>query len=302
MLEPNSSIDRRFPVMRRAALLACTAASLLAGCAAAPRAADAVSARMVSAARGPIEVLESGPRDGEPVLLIPSLGRGAEDFDDLAGRLARAGYRVIRPQPRGIGRSAAWQGEPTLVEIAEDAMAALTDIRPPRRVVVVGHAFGNRVARMIATREPARVRALVLLAAGGKVRMASDVERALVRSFDLTLPEEERMRSVALAFFAPGNDASVWRDGWFKSVAEVQIAATERTPVDSWWAASDVPVLVVQPMQDVLAPAENAEKLRKEGGDRVRVAYVDRAGHALLPEQPDAVASNILAYLRGLPK
>jgi pimeloyl-ACP methyl ester carboxylesterase len=82
----------------------------------------------------------------------------------------------------------------------------------------------------------------------------------------------------------------------------VQIAATERTPVDSWWAASDVPVLVVQPMQDVLAPAENAERLRKEGGDRVRVAYVDRAGHALLPEQPDAVASNILAYLRGLPK
>lgn len=122
--------------MRRAALLACTAASLLAGCAAAPRAADAVSARMVSAARGPIEVLESGPRDGEPVLLIPSLGRGAEDFDDLAGRLARAGYRVIRPQPRGIGRSAAWQGEPTLVEIAEDAMAALTDIRPPRRVEI----------------------------------------------------------------------------------------------------------------------------------------------------------------------
>jgi pimeloyl-ACP methyl ester carboxylesterase len=55
-------------------------------------------------------------------------------------------------------------------------------------------------------------------------------------------------------------------------------------------------------MQDVLAPAENAEKLRKEGGDRVRVAYVGRAGHALLPEQPDAVASNILAYLRGLPK
>ena len=302
MLEPNSSIDRRFPVMRRAALLACTAASLLAGCAAAPSAADAVSSHTVSAARGPIEVLESGPRDGEPVLLIPSLGRGAEDFDDLAGRLARAGYRVMRPQPRGIGRSAAWQGEPTLVEIAEDAMAALTDIRPPRRVVVVGHAFGNRVARMIATREPARVRALVLLAAGGKVRMAPDVEQALVKSFDLALPEAERLRFVARAFFAPGNDPAVWRDGWYPKVAEVQIGATERTPVDSWWAASEVPMLVIQPMQDVLAPAENAEKLRKEGGDRVRVAYVDRAGHALLPEQPDAVASNILAYLRGLPK
>lgn len=293
-------MDRRDVIRNVAVCL--LAGGALAACAATPRAADGSSVRLVSAARGSIEVLESGPRDGEPVLLIPSLGRGAEDFDDLAERLARAGYRVIRPQPRGIGRSVAWQGEPTLVELAEDAMAAAADIRPPRRLVVVGHAFGNRVARMIATREPARVRALVLLAAGGKVRMAPDVEQALVKSFDLSLPEAERLRFVARAFFAPGNDPAVWRDGWYPKVAEVQIGATDRTPVDSWWAASEVPVLVIQPTQDVLAPAENAEKLRKEGGDRVSVAYVDRAGHALLPEQPDAVASNILAYLRGLPK
>ena len=50
-----------------------------------------------------IEVLSQG--DGPPVVLLPSLGRGAEDFDPIAERLADAGYRVLRPQPRGIGRS-----------------------------------------------------------------------------------------------------------------------------------------------------------------------------------------------------
>lgn len=264
------------------------------------RAAESALVRLVHASGGDIEVLANGPPDGEMVLLLPSLGRGAQDFDDLAARLADAGYRVIRPQPRGIGRSAPFVGEPTLVDLAVDAMAAIEVTRQPRRIVVVGHAFGNRVARMIASRQPDRVRALVLLAAGGKVGMEPDIEQALLKSFDLSLPQAERMRYIGRAFFAPGNDAAVWRDGWYPKVAEAQVAASDRTPVDSWWSASSVPVLVIQPLQDVLAPPENAEKLRRDGGDRVQIAYVDRAGHALLPEQPDAVARHVLSYLKGL--
>ncbi|MGH9783594.1 MAG: alpha/beta fold hydrolase, partial [Terriglobia bacterium] len=42
---------------------------------------------------------------GDPIVFIPSRGRGVEDFDDLSKRLVKAGYRVILPQPRGIGRS-----------------------------------------------------------------------------------------------------------------------------------------------------------------------------------------------------
>jgi len=59
-------------------------------------------------------------------------------------------------------------------------------------------------------------------------------------------------------------------------------------------------VLVMQPLQDVLAPPENAEILKRDGGDRVSVVYIDGAGHALLPEQPEAVAKHLLDYLRNL--
>ncbi len=52
---------------------------------------------------GTIEVKENG--QGPPVVLIPSLGRGASDFDLLSSRLAAAGYHAIAPEPRGIGNS-----------------------------------------------------------------------------------------------------------------------------------------------------------------------------------------------------
>jgi pimeloyl-ACP methyl ester carboxylesterase len=40
---------------------------------------------------------------GPLIVLLPSLGRGATDFDPIADRLADAAFRVLRPEPRGIG-------------------------------------------------------------------------------------------------------------------------------------------------------------------------------------------------------
>ena len=56
-----------------------------------------------------LEVLVDGA--GPSIVLLPSLGRGAHDFDPIAERLADAGFRALRPQPRGIGRSTGrWDG------------------------------------------------------------------------------------------------------------------------------------------------------------------------------------------------
>ncbi len=56
-----------------------------------------------------LEVLAQG--SGPTVVMLPSLGRGASDFDAIADRMVEAGFRVLRPQPRGIGKSTGpWQG------------------------------------------------------------------------------------------------------------------------------------------------------------------------------------------------
>src|SRR5690606_15984480 len=50
-----------------------------------------------------VEVFINGA--GTPIVLLPSRGRGAEDFDPLVPFLQQKGYQVIRPEPRGIGKS-----------------------------------------------------------------------------------------------------------------------------------------------------------------------------------------------------
>ena len=50
-----------------------------------------------------IETIVEGK--GPAVVLLPSLARDSEDYDAVADGLVRHGLRVLRPQPRGIGRS-----------------------------------------------------------------------------------------------------------------------------------------------------------------------------------------------------
>src|SRR5262245_42699971 len=103
-----------------------------------------------------IEVLAQG--QGSLVVLLPSLGRGAADFDAVAERLADAGYRVLRPQPRGIGGSRGPLAGIDLHDCAADVAAVIAQGNNGP-AFVVGHAFGNRVARMLATDRPELVRA-----------------------------------------------------------------------------------------------------------------------------------------------
>jgi pimeloyl-ACP methyl ester carboxylesterase len=42
--------------------------------------------------------------------------------------------------------------------------------------------------------------------------------------------------------------------------------------------------------------------MREEFGERVSVVVIPNASHALLPEQPDAVAGAILSWIAKLPR
>lgn len=249
---------------------------------------------------GSLEVLVAG--SGHLVVLVPSLGRGAEDFDDLAGHLADAGYRAVRPQPRGIGRSSAPLADLSMATLAADVAAVIAATGgggPPDRTpaTVVGHAFGNRVVRMVATHHPDLVAGVVLLAAGGLVPPGPEAAAALRDVFTTAPGSTEHLDAVRTAFFAPGNDPAVWDGGWYPEVATAQGAATRATDPTTWWTAGTAQVLVVQPTDDVVAVPANADRLAAEIGERATIVTVPAAGHALLPEQPQAVADAVTAWL-----
>jgi S-formylglutathione hydrolase len=243
---------------------------------------------------GPLEVHLMG--EGHSVVLIPSRGGGGADFRVLAARLARSGYKVIAPEPRGIGASDGGLEGLTMADLAND-VAFMIRAAGGAPATVVGHAFGNRVARMVATLYPDLVESVVLLACGGLIPPSPAVSAALRAVFDSELTQEEHIAAVSTAFFAAGNDASVWADGWHADVAAAQVLADRSTPQQTWWTAGCSDVLVVQPAEDVIALPENAMDITEELGPRASMMTIPHAGHALLPEQPAAIAVGLLTWL-----
>jgi pimeloyl-ACP methyl ester carboxylesterase len=165
--------------------------------------------------------------------------------------------------------------------------------------VIVGHAYGNWVARMTAVDHPALVRAVVIAAAAAK-KYPPELSIAVTRSGDPSLPKEERLKYLHGTFFATGNDPAIWLDGWHPQASESQRLAGLATKQEEWWTAGTVPLLDLQADSDPFHPIDKMNELKDELGGRVTVAVVRNASHALLPEQPKAVVEAIAAWVRGL--
>lgn len=245
-----------------------------------------------------IDVIEEGA--GRPLVLLPSRGRGAEDFDDVARRLAQAGYRVLRPQPRGIGRSTGPMRNITLHDLGNDVAAVIRDLAG-QPVVIVGHAFGNWVARTTAVDHPGLVRGVAIVAAAAK-QYPPGLSEHVDRSADLSLPDAERVKSLQYAFFAPGHDARAWLRGWYPAVNESQRLAGKATKQSDWWSGGKVPMLDLQAGSDPFKPASTRNEVKDEFGDRVTMVVIPGAGHALVPEAPAAVVDAIVKWEKSLPR
>ena len=229
------------------------------------------------------------------VVLLPSLGRPASDFDTLCASLRDAGF-----DPHALDPLPSWEGEPTLHDLADEVRLAM-DERAIESAHIIGHAFGNRLSRMFTADHPERVVTLTLLAAGGYVPIAPPIEHSLLSCFDESLPRLEHLEHVRRAFFADGNDPSLWSGGWMPTVARYQRGAVGRTDRDVWWDAVAARVMVVQALDDVIAVPENGRRYVADHGDCATLVEISGAGHAMLPERPREIAATVLEFLQRSP-
>lgn len=235
--------------------------------------------------------------DGPPVVMHPSLGRWSRDFVHLAAALGDAGFRAITIDPRGVGDSGPPAESTTLRSCADDVVAVITALGLTS-VHLVGHAFGNRVMRQVASDHRDLVQSVVLLGAGGKVHGDDEARAAIGRCFQSDLPDDDRLDAIRTGFFAPGNDPRVWLDGWFPLARDAQQQALLGAELEHWWFGGTAPMLVVQGLQDRAAPPANGRQLQRERMAPTSLIEIDGAGHALLPEQPEAIASHVVSFLR----
>jgi pimeloyl-ACP methyl ester carboxylesterase len=256
---------------------------------------------------GQIEVLvdaaaEEGaaPAANTPaIVLLPSSLRDVRDLGPLAACLVAAGFRVLRPQPRGMGASSAPSAGMTLHDLARDVVQAIRAFGGGR-AIVAGHAFGHFVARVADLDHVEAVRGVVVLAGAART-FPPGLTQALDVAADATRPRAERLAALQLAFFAPGHDPSPWLDGWHPHLREPYRQAGATPPKDRWWPVSHAPILDLQGACDPWRPPSTRNELRAAVGAEVSVQVIADASHALPDEQPDAVAAAIVAWARTLP-
>jgi len=244
-----------------------------------------------------IEFLVEGA--GDPVVLVPGLGLDTSYFADLSRRLARADFRVVAVNPRGAGASTGSTDGLTLHTLAAD-VAAVIDSLPVRPVHVVGHGFGNRVARCLVTDRPDVARSVVLLAGAGDFEPTAEVVRALRTWARPDATESDCLDYMRFAVADPSAAQRILRAStrWPAVAVAQQSASRAMRPGDLRWDTSRAPILVVQGLADPISPPHLGHALRDQLGDRVRVADIPDAGHMIFLEQPDAVADAMISFLR----
>jgi pimeloyl-ACP methyl ester carboxylesterase len=242
--------------------------------------------------------------DGPTIAMLPARGLGPFELEPVAERLVAAGFRVLLPEPRGYGESIGPLDGVTMRDLATDVVRAI-ETAGGAPVVVVGHAFGNRVGRMLAQDRPDLVRAVVLIAAGGKFPPKPEIAPHLKTWLDETLSAEQRTAAARAAFFGPQSNptpSDAMLDGISAATSRAQAAAAESKlfPLESWWPGGTSPMLVIQGLGDVWATVENGRSLRADYPDRVTLVELPSVGHFMARERPDLVADAIVAFVRGL--
>ena len=255
--------------------------------------------RIVDLPNSKIEIFSHG--NGEVVVLLPGGSLSVNYLANLAQSLDSAGFRAVRINPRGAGASTGTVEGVTLHTLADDVAGVIKqfDAGP---VFVAGHAFGNRVARMLASDHPELVKGVILLAAGGKVAPTPDAEKALGTIFDSRTSEVDYLDAMQYMVGDPADKAlagEALKQSRAPKAGPIQRAAAMSAKLTDWWAPTgQAPFLILQGANDQASPPQNGEMLKADLGDRATLVTLSGAGHLVVVTKPDVVTKEVVQFIR----
>lgn len=250
---------------------------------------------------------------GPPVLFVhgqPGLGC---DFEEVAALLVED-HRVISPDRPGYGTSAR-----DAVSMRENAklMAGLLEERSATPATVVGHSYGGGIAILLAAERPDLVSGMVLVCSVGQPESLNFLDRLLtapvlgealsaVGLFTLghvltriqavaaqtRLELFSRLRNTLPDSRYAEVAARRGRQIWQSFVFEQRSLVREIGEVAESLEAIEVPTVVIAGAWDVVVPPSAAVSIAA----RVRnsqLVTLDRMGHFVLRDAPDAVAGAV---------
>lgn len=259
-------------------------------------------ARTVKIGRDDLSYVELG--EGDPVLVIHGLGGNWRVWLENLPAIAQR-KRVIAVDLPGFGRSAP-AGDGIGIHGYSRLLAGLLEELGLEQTIVIGNSLGGWIAADLALRAPGRVRALVLVDAGGVVPTAGERRRALAimggaarlaryaPRFRSAVASRRHLRALALryTFVRPGELAAdlvymalpAEPDPGFQAALSV----AKRSWSEAWCEMLTeiaCPTLIVWGERDALLPLRHArEYARRIVGSRLHV--ISEAGHLPMLERP----------------
>ncbi|MCS6948348.1 MAG: pimeloyl-ACP methyl ester esterase BioH [Steroidobacteraceae bacterium] len=263
---------------------------------------------MTRLAAGAVYV-EAAGRGPQTLACLHGWGLNLRVFDPLRALLAED-CRTIALDLPGHGRSGA-AATCTLPSLA----AAVWDALPPDPLALLGWSFGGQVALQMALQQPARCRALVLIATTPRFVAADDWPHGmpaataqqflarLLADVDGTIRDflELQVRgSSAAATTLQALRAALGAHGrpdvaWLEAALATLLAADLRSDV----AALGLPALVIAGQHDRITPVA-ASRALAQALPQARLLELARAAHAPFLSHPRAVATAVREFLAAL--
>jgi pimeloyl-ACP methyl ester carboxylesterase len=256
---------------------------------------------------------------GRPVVMLHGWPLSSDTFDDLALLLVENGYRAIRYDRRGFGRSGQ-PGDGYDYDTLADDLAAVIRATQSDDVTLLGFSMGGgEVARYLSRHGARGVRQAILIAAVVPSMLKTDTnpDGVVAEVFEQMAAEIRRDRaSFWPGFFKDFYGVGVLRHPVSDEVIDWSCAlamqagllptiacaeAFSMTDFGPDLAAFTVPTLVLHGTGDQTVPiATSARRAVPAIRDCVVREYED-APHGLLASHKDDVAADVLAFLRGAP-
>jgi 3-oxoadipate enol-lactonase len=243
--------------------------------------------------------------EGAPIVMLHGLGGTSNSFQPLMPALS--GFRVIRPDLPGAGRSPAPRQRITIALLVE-AVASATSHLGVNRAHVVGHSFGTLIAQHIAAQHPERVASLTLfgpiLEPQESARERLRERAAMARHEGMTIVADQLARSALSNATANDNPVAVAfvRESHMRQDAEgfalscEALAQAERAD----HRLIECPTLIVTGDEDGVGPASVAHELADKIGG-VKTVILHRCGHWTPIERSKECSTLLSEFVRGIP-
>jgi pimeloyl-ACP methyl ester carboxylesterase len=268
--------------------------------------------RILGLRGGALQVVERGPRQAPPIVLVHCFTCAIDWWDGMVPRL-EARNRVVALDLLGHGGSEkpksgySIEGQAALVAEALGRLGV-------RDATVVGHSLGGPVAVALAERSPRLVDRLVILdsvpdADYGDVGFVGELPfQPVIGEALWRIKPDFSIRNGLEIAFAPGFEVP---DEFVEDVKRMTYAAysgsheafedyTDEKSLAERVAELDIPVLSVMGAEEQIADDPRAALTAyREASPRTQTKLLAGAGHSPNVEKPEETAALVLAFARG---